>query len=66
MTPRPVSPAPDRPDAILTRDQVAAWLQIKPRQVERLGVPCVRLGARTLRYVRADVLRWLERQKGAA
>ena len=43
---------------ILTRDEVAAWLKVRPRQVERLGVPCVHLGRKTVRYLRADVLVW--------
>jgi len=55
-----VSLAPT-PDAILTRDEVAAWLKIKPRQVERLGVPCLDLGRKTKRYMREDVERWLQR-----
>ena len=49
------------PEAVLTREQVAAWLKIKPRQVERLGVPCLDLGRKTKRYLRADVERWLQR-----
>jgi hypothetical protein len=48
---------------ILTRDEVAVWLKVEPRQVERLGVPCLRLGRKTLRYLRADVLSWLEAQR---
>jgi hypothetical protein len=48
------------PDAILTRDEVAAWLKIRPRQVERLGVPCLDLGRKTKRYLARDVLAWLE------
>ena len=51
-------PTVDRPE-ILNREQVAAWLQVRPRQVERLGVPCLRLGHRTLRYRCSDVERWL-------
>ncbi len=51
------------PDAVLTRADVAAWLKIKPRQVERLGVPCLDLGRKTKRYVRRDVLAWLERHR---
>ena len=47
------------PDVLLSRAQVAEWLQLRPRQVERLGVPAVRLGHRTLRYRRGDVERWL-------
>jgi hypothetical protein len=51
------------PDAILTAQDVAAWLKIKPRQVERLGVPCIDLGRKTKRYMVGDVLAWLEKQR---
>jgi hypothetical protein len=50
-------------DAVLTRAEVAAWLKIRPRQVERLGVPCLDLGRKTKRYVREDVEGWLERAR---
>ena len=53
-------------DAILTRDEVAAWLKVKPRQVERLGVPCLDLGRKTKRYVAKDVLAWLQMKRGEA
>jgi hypothetical protein len=46
--------------AVMTREQVAEFLQVRPRQVERLGVPCLDLGHKTKRYVREDVLAWLE------
>ncbi len=48
---------------VLTRQQVAEWLQVRPRQVERLGVPCLNLGRKTKRYRREDVLAWLEAQR---
>ena len=48
------------PDAILTAREVAAWLKITPRQVQRLGIPCVDLGRKTKRYLAKDVLAWLE------
>ncbi len=54
---------PPGPDAIMTRDEVAAWLKIKPRQVERLRVPCLDLGRKTKRYIGKDVLAWLEAQR---
>ena len=61
------------PDAILTALQVAEWLQLKnakgvpqPRQVQRLGIPAIRLGHKTLRYKAATVANWLERQAKAA
>ena len=54
-----------RPDEVLTRDEVAAWLKVRPRQLGRLGVPALRLGAKTVRYLRSDVLAWLEGQRSA-
>lgn len=53
-------------DAILTRDEVAEWLKVRPRQVERLGVPCLDLGGKTKRYFMRDVLAWLESRRQAA
>jgi hypothetical protein len=50
---------PPAPDAILTRDEVASWLKVRPRQVERLGVPVLDLGRKTKRYLARDVLAWL-------
>jgi len=55
---------PLTPDTILTAAEVAAWLKIKPRQVQRLGIPCVDLGRKTKRYVAHDVLGWLDLQRG--
>ena len=54
---------PPSPDAILTAAEVAAWLKITPRQVQRVGIPCLRLGPRTPRYLGRDVLAWLETQR---
>jgi len=56
---------PPAPDAILTAAEVAAWLKITPRQVQRVGIPCVRIGPRTPRYLGRDVLAWLETQRQA-
>jgi excisionase family DNA binding protein len=53
-------------DPILTREEVAKWLQLKPRQVERLGIPYLRLGQRTVRYRKADVEAWLASCRRAA
>ena len=47
-------------DDILTRDEVATWLKLRPRQVERFKVPAIRLGKKTVRYRRRDVVAWLE------
>lgn len=51
------------PEEILTRDEVARWLKVKPRQLERMGVPVVHLGHRTIRYLRSDVLAWLQAKR---
>jgi len=47
------------PSDVLTRQEVADWLKVEPRQVERLGVPCLALGRKTVRYLRSDVDAWL-------
>ena len=52
-----------RPDEVLTRDEVAAWLKVRPRQVDRFDVPVLPLGHKTVRYLRSDVLAWLEGQR---
>jgi len=54
---------PPAPDSILTRDEVASWLKLKPRQVERLGVPVLDLGPKTKRYMARDVLNWLDTRR---
>jgi len=59
---KPTPAAPESPD-VLTRDEVAAWLKVKPRQVDRFHVPAVHLGHKTVRYLRRDVLAWLEGQR---
>ena len=59
MTDQGAVPTPS-PLAILTRDDVASWLKVKPRQVERLGIPCVDLGRKTKRYLGQDVLAFVE------
>jgi len=48
---------------ILTLQEVAEWLKLRPRQVLRLGVPCLDLGHRTKRFLEADVQAWLERRR---
>ena len=62
--PDPSACPPDARD-ILTVEQVAAWLQVHPRQVQRLGVPCRDLGHKTVRYHRKDVEAWLEERRVA-
>ena len=51
------------PGGIMTRDEVAAWLKVAPRQIERLGIPCLDLGKKTKRYLVKDVAAWLETKR---
>lgn len=67
----PPIPAPDHPfvpttKPILTVDEVAALLQVERRQVDRLGVPKLRLGRKTVRYSARAVMAWLESRAAAA
>ena len=34
--------------------------EVRPRQVERLRIPCIDLGRKTKRYLVQDVLAWLD------
>lgn len=45
---------------LLTTKQVANWLSISPRQVLRLPIPRVMIGARNVRYHEEDVLAYIE------
>ena len=57
---------PAHADAILTRDEVAGWLKLRPRQVERLGIPCIDLGRKTKRYLARDVICGFRRSASSA
>ena len=48
---------------VLTQAEAAALLKVAPRQLIRMGVPRLDLGRKTKRYVRKDVLAWLEAQR---
>ena len=52
-------------DPMMTPEEVAAWLKVKPRQVQRLGVPFLSFGRKTIRYRVADVRAWLEAKRAA-
>lgn len=60
-----MKPANDAAE-VLTPEQVADWLQIKKRQLERFKIPCIHLGNKTRRYLRSDVLDWLKKQRKTA
>lgn len=53
------SPAAD-PEPLWTAERVARYLGVRPKRVYELGIPSVRLAARTLRWRRGDVEAWLE------
>lgn len=53
------------PEAILDIAQVAEWLQVSVRTVERLDIPPVFLGTRTKRYLGKDVLKYMEQRKAS-
>jgi hypothetical protein len=55
------SPA-DQLDRVLTPQQVAEWLKVKPRQLGVLGVPYLDWGHKTKRYSAKDVQAWLDEQ----
>jgi hypothetical protein len=48
---------------VLTTEQVAEWLQVSVRFVERLDIPPVFLGTRTKRFLGKDVLAYLDTRK---
>ena len=50
------------PNAVLTTGQVAAWLQVHPRQLPRLRVPRLKLGRKTVRYLAKNVQAWIDKQ----
>lgn len=51
------------PNTLLKADEVADWLKVKRRQVQRLGIPWIDLGRKTPRYQVKDVLAWLETRR---
>ena len=52
-------------DAVPTTTEVADWLKIERRQVQRLGIPSIDLGQKTARYQVQDVVVWLESRRRA-
>lgn len=51
------------PNTLLTADEVAAWLQVARRHVQRLEIPWIDLGRKTPRYRVKDVVAWLETRR---
>ena len=48
------------PDAVLTKQELAAALKVSTRKIERLDLPTIYLGPRTPRYLWKAVLAVLE------
>jgi hypothetical protein len=48
------------PETVLTLEEVAEWLIVSPRTVERLPIKRVAVGERTRRYLAKHVLEYLE------
>lgn len=55
-------PAAPAREAVLTTEQVAAWLQVSPEQVLRMKLPAVAVGKHRWRYVAGQVLDELQRR----
>jgi Helix-turn-helix domain len=53
-------------EVLLTPREVAAWLGLSVRQVQRLSIPYIDCGERNRRYRVADVRAWLERRRRGA
>lgn len=55
-------------EAVLTKEQLAGALQCSPRQVERMDLPAIYLGAKSPRFIWGQVLDTLSERarKGAA
>jgi len=60
-------PEPLGPLSVLTRAQLAGWLKVSERTVDRLQVPAMPLSEGVKRYLLSDVLCWLQsRRNGTA
>jgi hypothetical protein len=55
-----ISPLAYPPETILTRAQLAAWLQVSEHTVKDWPLPRLRLPGSTVRYSAGEVLRDLE------
>jgi excisionase family DNA binding protein len=52
-------------EPLATKGQLAEHLQVHPRTIDRrvdAGMPCIRVGSRTVRFRIADCEAWLEAQ----
>jgi predicted DNA-binding transcriptional regulator AlpA len=59
-------PAPPIPEPLLTAEQVAKILGVRPKRVYELGIPAVRLSERSLRWRPSQVEAWIRERERAA
>lgn len=53
------------PETVLTLDEVADWLDVSPRTVERMCIKRIALSSHTRRYLARHVLEYLEAKAAA-
>lgn len=52
-------------NTVLSIEQVAAWLGVGVRTVERMDIPCVMIGPRTKRFLAQHVVAFLDKKATA-
>jgi len=59
-------PFPLEPLTVLTRPELAKWLKVSERTIDRLQPPALAMSEGVRRYLVSDVLVWLHRVNGTA
>lgn len=62
---RAVGPMAYAPETILTRDQLAAWLQVSGDMVDAMGFRCITISERKRRYLVKHILEDLDKRAAA-
>ena len=52
-------------EALMTAREVAELLNVRPKRVYELGIPCVRISPRSKRWDRTTVEAWIALRAGA-
>lgn len=52
-------------EPLLTADQVAPILGVRPKRVYELGIPHIRLSTKSLRWRQSDVIAWIASRRVA-
>jgi predicted DNA-binding transcriptional regulator AlpA len=52
-------------ERLLSADEVAECLGVRPKRVYELGIPAVRISERSLRWKPSEVRRWIEQRNGS-